>query len=335
MLPMAALLAACGSTQGTAYVRDDVYDIPDRTRVAAVPQAPATDGPVSSQDDYYDAGEARSEAAGSLGGRDYYDLAYNDPYWYNRGRFGWNMSVGYGMGMGMGGWGMNYGWPTGWGGMSVGFGSGWYDPYWGNSWTSGYGMWGRPWGWGGYGMYNPYWGGGWGGPYQGPWGGCFGCYEPVGYGSSVVYGHRPSWSGAPGTTDGGGVVNPRGYRNPAGLVDRQAGASGVNGRTSTFRDQVRPSGERRPMDYNSQGRRVPGVDRSGTVPTYDRSTRPAQRGNNGRITAPARQERAPSRNGSFGGGGDRGGSFGGGGSSPSRGGGGGGGGGGRTSPRPR
>jgi hypothetical protein len=142
VLPLAALLGACGTMQETTQVRDDVYDIPDRTVTASAATSPSSapdTEPQSTEQDYYDEGESRSQGD-YLSRRDFYDMTYNDPYWYNTGRFGWNM--------GFSSWGpsygFNYGWPTSWGGVSVGFGSGYYNPYWGNSWMSGYGMWGNP-----------------------------------------------------------------------------------------------------------------------------------------------------------------------------------------------
>lgn len=314
-LPLIALLSACGSLQETASVRDDVYDVPDRTVMASKSAAaPAPEAPATSEEDYYDAGESRSVQSDR---RDFYDMTYNDPYWYNYGRFGWNNPYAWGPSVGIG-----YG--TGWmgNGWSVGMGYGFGNPYWGNSWMSGYGAWGGPWGggWGYgypyYGMGNPYYGygygGGWGGPYQGPWGGCYGCYEPVGYGNGAVYGHRPSLNGGSGNGTAGTGGNPRGYRNPAGLVDTRP----TVGRQESFEQRVRTNTDSRNMRTQTPMGR----------PSRDNGfSRPA------RTPRPATRETTPSR--TFDGGGSRGG---GGGSSPSRGGGGSGGGGGRTtSPRPR
>ncbi|HEX2616810.1 MAG TPA: hypothetical protein VHL57_04660, partial [Flavobacteriales bacterium] len=213
-LPIAALLlASCGSLQETTSVRDDVYDIPDRTVLASTAGAMTEEAAPAEQqqDPYYDERESQDQRRG-----DYYDMTYNDPYWYNYGRFGFNSGYGggyggYGSGFGMS---MGYGWPTSWGGMSIGYSTGYYDPYWSNSWMSGYGMgyspFGSPYGYGygGYGYspfgygYNPYgyYGGGYWSPYQGPWGGCYGCYVPVDYGNGngYVYGHRPSMTGQSG-----------------------------------------------------------------------------------------------------------------------------------------
>lgn len=168
----ALFITSCGTMQETVAVRDDVYDIPDRTVVASVDPVPET-APPSGSDDYYDADQAAQYQQGS-----YYDRTYNDPAWYNRDRFGfgynsspwgnsWNMS--YGMGWGNNTW---YNSPTGY-----------YNPYWGNSWQSGYGYY-SPWNGG---MYDP-WYGGWGGGY-----GCgynWGWNSPCGWGNTWGYGYN-------------------------------------------------------------------------------------------------------------------------------------------------
>ena len=198
------LLGACSSMQPTAQQYDGVYDKPEREPLAAV--APAEErAPVEKRDDYYDPGQAQVQ-------RNYYDMAYNDPYYYNYGRFGfgspgWNS--GWGMGMGYGnGWNQSYyggGWGTGWSNNY------WDDPYSGNGWNNGfYGGYGNP--YGGYG--NGYWGGG--GPYNGygyyGYGGnCYGCYQPIvfcGNGQQTVITRRPTMSsGGNGTGTGGAGGN--------------------------------------------------------------------------------------------------------------------------------
>jgi hypothetical protein len=68
---------------------------------------------------YYD--PAESQRANSAY-RDYYDMAYNDPYYYNYGRFGFGSGISsFGPSYGMG---LSYGWPTSFGSMSVGYGMG-------------------------------------------------------------------------------------------------------------------------------------------------------------------------------------------------------------------
>lgn len=224
-LPAALLMTACGSMQETTQVRDDVYDIPDRSAVASIsnaPEAPAEEP----KDDYYDAGTARDQAR-----RDYYDMTYNDPHYYNYGRFGfgtgvggwgpsYGMGFGYGSGMGMGmgySMGLSYGWPY----TSTMYNSptGWYDPYWENSYMSGYGAWGNPYGSYnpyGYGsMYNPYGYGGCG-SYVGPYGTYYGGYVPWSSSPTVVA-HRPGMGGGGITnnSNGGVTSQPRSMRSPA------------------------------------------------------------------------------------------------------------------------
>ena len=203
-------ITACGTMQETVLVRDDVYDIPDRTLVASVEPIVEPEAQKGS-DDYYNTDEAANYEQGS-----YYDRTYNDPDWYNRDRFGfgynsspwgnsWNMS--YGMGYGNNTW---FNSPTGY-----------YDPYWSNSWQSGYGYY-NPWNGG---MYDP-WGGnnGWGNGYGcgygwgmnscNGWGNNWGWVNGWGYGNGYGYYQNPNYYGSGGW--GGGsdfsqtvIVRPR------------------------------------------------------------------------------------------------------------------------------
>lgn len=225
--------------QETVEVRDDAYDIPDRTVVASVDPVPETPAQKPS-DDYYNEQEASNYQQGS-----YYDRTYNDPSWYNRDRFGF----GYNSSPWGSSWNMSYG--TGWGNNSwYNSPTGWYNPYWGNSWQSGYGYYSPwnggmydPWGWnsgwgGGYGCGNswgwnsPYgwgnnwgnsgyygyggYGGGYGYPYTGygygGYGGYGGYWPGSDYGTSYIVSHRPSMSG--GGNPGGANVStvPRATR---------------------------------------------------------------------------------------------------------------------------
>lgn len=221
--------------QETTQVRDDVYDIPDRTLVASVEAAPqAEPAAVKPDDDYYDPSEAKRSEQSS-----YWDQTYNQPQWYNQSRFGfgygmnswggsgWNMSYNQGFGNGYG----NSSWYNGPGGM--------YDPYWSNSWQSGYGAWGNP-----YGQYNPWNNGyydpwGWNNPYAYNYGSCIGCVPSwfhnqcgsFGYGNGGYYGnswineggtshiiaHRPSMISGAGGGGVGGTGTPRASR-PIGLL---------------------------------------------------------------------------------------------------------------------
>ena len=118
--------------QTTTMVRDDVYDIPDRTPVLA---AASAEEPIEapSTEDYYDPGQAETYNT-----RSYNDITYNHPQWYNYGRFTF--------GMGVSSWGPNYGMGMGYGSPGL-YGDSFGNPYWGNSYMSGYGAWGNPYGW--------------------------------------------------------------------------------------------------------------------------------------------------------------------------------------------
>ncbi len=281
MLPALLLLVACGSLRETAEVRDDVYDIPDRTlvaSVAAVPPEPAK------EEEYYDPGQASRYAAGT-----YADRTYNDPLYYNYSRFGFGYSNfgGYsGMGMGMG-----MGWSSGFGNNTwYNSPTGYYDPYWGNSWQSGYGMYGgNPYG----GYYNPWNAGydpyGWGQPYYGGYSPYYGGYNPYmggfnpyccgGYvlggwnnpGSSIVVAHRPGMSG--GGSYGGANVQPRSARSVPGLLTPapaarpQRYATGDPGRGTFTPPSARPD---RTFTPDAKPERK---DR----PTRDRDTQPRER----------------------------------------------------------
>jgi len=241
MVAMVVLLASCGSMQPVSQVRDDIYfrpsDAPATASTNGRNDRMRPDRPEEMEvvEDYFD--QNTSKQLGTSG--NYYDMAYNDPFYYNQGRFGFGMGMGGmgmggmgmgGMGMGMGGMGMGMmGWQSGWAGpgwgmgmgwgmgpsmgMGMGWGSpfGWYDPWcpwnpW-SPWNRPMGMgWNRPWGWHNPWMMGGGWGmGGWGmGNYWGPWGNCWNCYMPivVGGSSNTFVGHRPSMGSGGGT--GGG-----------------------------------------------------------------------------------------------------------------------------------
>jgi hypothetical protein len=286
------LLTACGSLRETSAVRDDVYDIPDRAAMAAATPAQQSEQQpdAASNSAYYDPADSRS--AGTFD-RDYYDMTYNDPYYYNYGRFGFGTGIGsYGPGFGMG---MSYGWPISFGSMSIGYGYGsglyGYNPYWANSWMSGYGYGYDPFGYYGYGNYGYGWSGyGMGyGPYQGPWGGCYNCYEPWGY-SSTVYSHRPSIAAG---SSSGPTNAPRLMRNPAGLL-QEAPASRMPPEDNSRFQNSRPRGENPAVrGRQSRSMQAPAKERT----TEDRPTRTFDFGNSpsrsgggndggGRITSP-------------------------------------------------
>lgn len=244
------LLAGCASVERTSQMRDGVYDKPEGEVRAT---ASAMDQGTQETDDYYDPDQASEQARG------YYDMAYNDPYYYNYGRFGWGIGLGYGSGTPCGGsyWGMNYGstfgdpWGPygydGWGspygypyGGYGGCGTGWNDPWYG-------GYYGNPY-YNGYGYY------GYGGP-------CYGCYQPVVVYTNTIVGHRPGWGGGGNTggTGGGGIptLSPTG---PMSLI-------------STTPERTWPVAPN--MDFSARPSRP---NSSGTVtrqPTQQGQTRPS------------------------------------------------------------
>ncbi|MBK9758668.1 MAG: hypothetical protein IPO90_01530 [Flavobacteriales bacterium] len=264
LFPALLLFAACGSMQETTQVRDDVYDIPDRSVVASIEAVPqAEPEPAKPNDDYYNPSEAKQYEQGT-----YWDRTYNEPQWYNQSRFGF----GYGVNSwGGSGWNMSYnqGFGNGFGGM--------YDPYWSNSWQSGYGAWGNP-----YGYYSPWNNGfydpwGWNNPYAYNYGACIGCVPSwfhnqcggFGYGNGGFNGnswldgtgtthiisHRPSMTGGGAVAGGGGTGTPRGSR-------------------------TRDLGPQRPADHLRVLR-----------PELDRGTTPVRPDRNDAREKPAREER--------------------------------------------
>jgi hypothetical protein len=360
LLPMlmVLLLASCASTQNTTAVRDDVYFMPGDEPVTAArpkpvpsPEDEARMQPVQpgeqGTDDYYDPEVANEEAR-----RGYYDMAYNDPFFYNYGRFGFGTQLGWtngwngpGWGGGMGlGWNNGFGWNDPW--MN---GMGWHRP--GNGmwmgWNNGWG-WNDPWmqpgmGWGGS-MFNQWGGMGMGmgmGPGMG-WNSPWGWNSPMGMGWNRPWGMDPwgngpyagpfggCWSCYSPIVIGGGsqtVVRPR-----SGLAGGPRGTSASQPRVVS-RDPagLRPSS--RPTPVYREAPRATGVQtRPGAVREPGNRNSPVlQRESGGQRTAPTRntptrtaprttppQREAPSRIGG-------GGSFGGGSAAPSRNGGGGGG----------
>lgn len=308
-LALALFAASCATMQPTASVRDDVYYMPsDPPPAEPIAKNAPADVPAeqnsSDADDYYDPGTAKNYEAP----RNYYDMAYNDPYYYNYGRFGFGSGMGMGMGYQTGwngpGWGMGMGYGagypmgSGWSmSMGYGYGSGFYDPWyggWGNPYMN---PWNRPMGYYPYGYYDPYMGGYGAGNYYGPYGNCYSCYTPVvvGGSSGVVVGHRPSVGGS-GSSQGSGasVAQPRSstFRDPVGLtpgtrmdgkVDPTPGSildfSGDH-RTRTFTPRTEPSesrfqiGRTRPdRDNNNRQIERGGSERGGGIDGGDRPSR--------------------------------------------------------------
>ncbi len=280
-LPALFLLVACGSLRETSAVRDDVYDIPDRTLMASV--APATPEPAK-EVAYYDPDQASRYAPGT-----YADRTYNDPYYYNYSRFGFgysNFGSYNGMGIGMG-WNSGYGNNT-WYNSPTGY----YDPYWGTSWQSGYGLYGgNPYG----GYYNPWNAGydpyGWGQPHYGGYSSYYGGYNPYmggynpyggggyvlgggnGPGSSVVVAHRPGMSG--GGSFGSTSSQPRTSRTVPGLLTPPPASRSV--RNDVF---FSPAGGTRNTPYTRPDRTT----------TPDRGTRTTPDAKPERKDAPARDK---------------------------------------------
>ncbi len=333
LLP-AVLLTACGTMQETTQVRDDVYDIPDRTLVASVDPVPEPTSPAAG-DDYYNENEAAQYEQGS-----YYDRTYNDPSWYNRDRFGFGFNTSpWGNS-----WGMSYG--SGWG-NNTWFNSptGYYNPYMNNSWQSGYGYY-SPWNGG---MYDPWyngWGGGygcgynwgWNSPYG--WGNSWGCnngyggyggygYPYGGYGGgggwgsdfsqSVIVRPRPSMSGGGNPAGADVSVVPRMARPKNNITLLHPSVVQGKGRPDRPSDQDRVITRPATRDTGRDQILVPGTITKDRKPAdrKDRKDRPVRTRERSRDTAP---------NFDRGGGGNSGGGNSGGGS---RGGGGG------TSPSPR
>ncbi len=301
--------------QQAAQVRDDVYFLPSQAPppVAVVEETPAEE-PAKPADDYYDAGSA----AQANGTGNYYDMAYNDPYYYNYGRFGFGSGMGWQTGWNGPGWGMGMGWGSGMG-WSTSLSFGWGSPYYG-----GYGGWGSPYGGYGYGGWgNPYYGGyspwGWNDPwnsygygnYYGPCGNCYGCYSPIivgGSSSGVVVGHRPSVNGS-GMATAGTVGQARAsFRDPVGLNPTlESGySSGRSGRsiTNTPSRQIgRPDQSfGRPAERPSGNRPAIGTDR----PARQRTTPQERNGGSDRsISSPSRSGGGGNSGGGNSGGGSR------------------------------
>jgi len=325
VLAAVALLFAACSVQRTAQQSDDVYYMPSDAPVvrAAEPQEPLAPAAETATDDYYDANAAQQNS--DPGG--YYNMAYNDPYYYNYGRFGFGSGLGSQNGWMMNGWGQQAQWGfgtgiySGWyggGGLSLGFGwgnygwGGWNHPWGYNSPWGWNDPWYNGWGYGGYG----YGGNGFGyGNYYGPYGGCSCCYTPIIVGGSIntVVAHRPSFgNNAPAV--GGTYQRRMSFHDPIGLTNTERA---VSGRPSS-RDQVRTPARSGVNVPSSSGVR-------GGQPTLQRPTerQPSQRPGTDRSRSIERQ--APAHRG---GGSDRSGGS----ASPSRSGGGSNGGGGTRSP---
>jgi hypothetical protein len=239
LVAFALILGSCSVTQPLSQHQDDVYFMPSTAKAAntAMVPEPAASKPQAeapANDDYYDP----DAAAASGAQRGYYDMAYNDPHYYNYGRFGFGSGMGWQNGWNGPGWGMGMGWGNG----GMGMNNGWNDPWsqpWGmnNQWggyggwynggyigwgNGGFNGWGSP-GFGGWGT-GGYNGWGWGnwdygyGSYWGPYGPCRTCYVPVviGGSSNTYVGHRSPSNRS--NNAGAGGSHPRLTRDPVGLT---------------------------------------------------------------------------------------------------------------------
>lgn len=309
-LLLALVATACNQSQPTAYVHDDVYDRPDpRAITASVSNEPLAEEAAPRQEDYYDPQVAPQYS----NPRGYYDMAYNDPYYYGYDRYGFGMM--YGNNWGYNGW--NNGWNDPWNdpwGYGYGYGSNWGCSGYGSGWQMGYGYgWPNNGGCGGYGWSNNYWNSGpyYGYGYYGYGGGCYSCYQPIvngwneGWNSNLYYGHRPRFGGGSGNGAGGSAPVPMTRVNPRdqiGLMRPATARPNTQMSNGTTRPLVQP--DARP------------TTRPTTPPVERPVTRPAvrERGR-GTDTAPQRHDgggfdrgTAPSRDtggGSGGGGGRR------------------------------
>ncbi len=274
------LLSSCGM-QRTAQHSDDVYFVPSDEPITAVaPSTTEAPPPAAPNDDYYDANASQQYA--DPGG--YYNMAYNDPYYYNYGRFGFGSGLALQSGWMMNGWGN----PVQWG-YGTGVYSGWYGGIsgfslgWGNGYGGGWGGWNHP-GWGYSPWYNDPWYNGWGyngwgyggyggygyGNYYGPYGTCACCYTPVivGGASGVVVAHRPSFgSNAPSV--GNTPRRMASFRDPISLSNSERRTVGAaTPRTGTSVRTAAPARHgstviQRPTERQPSQR--PTIDRSRSV----------------------------------------------------------------------
>jgi hypothetical protein len=251
LLATFALMSACGTMEPVAQYPDDVYSTASQRSLKNRKVAAVDTEHTAASDDYYNADEAKRNT-----GSAYYDQAYNDPYYYNYGRFSFGTGLAFRHGWFMAptgqmmGWGYGTGVYSGWSGygLSTAYGVrpwgllnspwGWYDPWYG--WSSfggynGYGNYGYGSSWGGYGGY---------GSYYGPYGACYTCYTPVVIGGStemlVRHRTRLGQSGQATGTD----FRPRmSYRDPISLtpnLDRPTRTGSDTGRTPGRANTERP-----------------------------------------------------------------------------------------------
>ena len=308
----ALFFVSCANMQETAQVGDDVYYVAKEEPMVLASTDAVQEPSYGSDDDYYNPDVARDME------RNYYDVTYRDPQYYNMSRFGWNgpswgMSMGNPMGPGYGGY---YNTGSYWGGGSSFYG---YDPfsqpYYGNSWGSSY--YNQGWGTGYYGGYSPNWmygNYGYGNPYYGGFGSPYGGFgnpyagfgNPYGgYGYNPFFGYNTGYYGPGGTyfcpsyVYGGGFTTAAsayyGHRNSMNSF-----ATGLSGGSNSGFSKISNSSPMRLIGaperarLNSPNRLQP--TRTGN-PNYQPRPRPdysqPDRRDNGRLTAPTAR---PSRN---------------------------------------
>lgn len=311
LLVMASLLSSCANLVNTAQQEDDVYFLPSQAPAVQAsvqePEAPIAEEPAQvPSDDYYDSDAAQQYA----GPGSYYDATYNDPYYYNYGRFG------FGTGLNMNspyGWGFGSGPYSGWTGWQFSIGGGYFPSHWGGAWgMQPYGWYNDPWAW-----YNdPYYGGGYGyGSYWGPWGNYWCGYTPIVIGGSgnTLVGHRPSVSSS-SRAENGAYQSRALYRDPvslnagrnnrlaerdapmrAGNVERRSPGARPAAPNRTQRPFTPPTTERRtehraPVQRDESPSRGSGVERGGGDPGGGTRSAPS-RSDGGGSRPPAHRSR--------------------------------------------
>lgn len=292
------LVTSCATMQPTADVRDDVYFLPsmEPTVASVVAMNPTQEEvPVEQPtDDYYDANTSKQLGAD----RSYYDMTYNDPYYYNYGRFGFGTGLaGYQTGWNGPGWGMGMGY--GYGSMGYGSGNCWGSNYgngmgWGGGWNSNsYNSWNNPYTTFGSCYNDPYYNNGYGygyGNYQSPYGSCYSCYTPVIVGgtSNVVVSHRPAMGSGGGMRTSPGTSrltlrDPIRLAPTAGDMQRARVAERANTGLDRTREQRMNDPYRRTTVQPNTG----SPSRSHTPRATERSSDPG-RTNDGGSSSPSR-----------------------------------------------
>ena len=298
LLVLFMMATSCATIQPTADVRDDVYFLPSMGPAVTSVEAmnPTREEVPSGQptDDYYDANTSQQLGAD----RSYYDMTYNDPYYYNYGRFGFGTGLsGYQTGWNGPGWGMGMGIDNGYGSMGYGGGNCWGSGFgngmgWGGGWNSNpYNSWNNPYTTFGSCYIDPYYNNGYGyGNYQSPFGSCYSCYTPVIVGgtSNVVVAHRPAMGSGGGMRTSPGTSRST-LRDPIRLVPTAGDIqrARVFERTNTGLDRTREQRTNDPSRRTTVQPNTGSPNRSHTPRGTERSTDPG-RTNGGGAPNPSR-----------------------------------------------